>query len=167
VRSQVVFSVLLVVSLALAASSLAFVGGRAAADPAGEYERGVAAGERDGRAQARAALRRGEGDFAAIHARGHASGVRAGRRSGRAEGLRAGRELERREAFGSFPGGWQAGRWYVVGIERGDDGTRHRVGARVVVQDGHWYRLCGQRICQRLREATAGGPKSARTTASP
>ena len=59
-RSSVLHSIFLIVALALAASGLAFVGGQAAADPAGEFERGVAAGERLGRDQARRALVEGD-----------------------------------------------------------------------------------------------------------
>jgi len=170
VRSSVLLSVTLIVGLALAASSLAFVGGRAAADPAGEYERGVAAGERHGRAQARAALRRGEEHYDAIYARGRAAGLREGRRAGRTSGLRAGRALASRNAFGTFSGGWQTGRWYLVSIRRGDAGARYGIGGRVLLEADQWYRLCGDRgdrVCQRLREAAAGRLKSSRRTASP
>jgi len=171
VRSPVLFSVTLIVALALAASALAFVGGRTAADPAGEYERGVAAGERLGRQEARAALAEGEEHYERIFARGRAAGVAEGRRSGRAAGLRRGRALGRQDAFGSFPGGWQVDRWYVVSVTRGDDGARYGVGARVRVEPGQWYGLCDggrarDRICQRLREGAGARPSGSRRTVS-
>jgi hypothetical protein len=163
VRSSVLFSVCLIVALALAASGLAFVGGKAVADPAGQYERGVAAGERLGRQQTLSGLTRGDERYEAIFARGREAGLGEGRRAGRADGLRTGRARGRESAFGTFSGGWRVGRWYVVSISRGDDGARYGIGARVAVERGRWYGLCRrEEICERRptrrREASTASP---------
>jgi hypothetical protein len=55
-------------------------------------------------------------------------------------------------------------------VRRGDAGARYGIGARLLLEPDQWYRLCGdggRRVCQRLREAAAGRPKSSRRTASP
>ena len=168
-RNNAVFSLFLVVSLSLSAAGIAFVGGKAAADPQGAFERGVHAGERFGRAQAQTAFAPGEEAYETILARGREQGAAEGRRAGRVEGVRAGRRDGRRDAFGSFPGGWEVGRWYLVNVAPGRDGARYGVGARVIVDGGRWYSECrGRSICQRGAEGWATGRRSSsRRTASP
>ena len=169
-RSSILFSLCLIVALALGASGLAFIAGRAAADPAGAYDRGVAAGERLGRQQARASLQRGDAQYDAILARGRKAGVALGRRRGRLTGVRAGRARGRDDAFGSFPGGWSVGRWYAVSITRGTDGARYAIGARALLGTDRWYGLCagGRQLCQRgARLGAAGRRSSSDRTASP
>ena len=169
-RSSILFSLCLIVALALGSSGLAFIAGRAAADPAGAYDRGIAAGERLGREQARASLQRGDAQYDAILARGRATGLAQGRRRGRLTGVRAGRARGRDDAFGSFPGGWRVGQWYAVSITRGSDGARYAIGARAALEPKRWYGMCadGRRLCQRgERRAAAGRRSSSDRTASP
>jgi hypothetical protein len=144
----VAFSLFLTVSLAAAAAGLAFVGGRAAADASGSYEQGVAEGERMGAARAEAAFVAGHEEYDSAFERGRREGLEQGRRQGRAEGARRAADAARDAAFGDFPGGWRAGRWYVISLAPGDGG-RLGVGARVEVRGGEWYGLCATGICTR------------------
>jgi hypothetical protein len=168
-RTNALFSLVLVVSLSLAAAGIAFIGGKAAADPQGAFERGVDAGERFGRAQTQTAFAPGEEAYESILARGREEGAAEGRRAGRVEGVRAGRRDGRRDAFGRFPGGWEVGRWYLVNVAPGRDGARYGIGARVIVDGGRWYAQCrGRSICQRRAgDPAIGRRSSSRRTASP
>jgi hypothetical protein len=158
---SVAFSLTVTLVLALAASGLAFVGGRHAADPVGQYERGVEEGERSGRAQLRSEYVEGTDAYQAIYARGRAEGVVAGRRQGRRAGTRLGRTAARDSAFEGFPTPWQIGGWYLVNIRPGDDGARYAIGTRRPVRPGTWYRLClGSSICrQPVRPPTKASTK--------
>ena len=147
---SVAFSLTITLVLALAAASLAFVGGRHAADPEGRYEQGYDEGERAGRAQSRSEFVAGTDAYEAIFARGRAEGVVAGRRQGRRAGTELGRTAARDSAFAGFPTPWQIGGWYLVNIRPGDDGARYAIGTRRPVRPGTWYRVCqGASICRR------------------
>jgi hypothetical protein len=167
-RSSAIFSCTLIVALALAASGMAFIAGKAVADPAGAYDRGVAQGERLGRQQARASLRAGDAQYEAIVAEGRRAGLAEGRLAGRLSGIRAGRARAADAAFGAFAGGWDVGRFYVVSITRGDHGARYAIGSRSPVEPGRIYGLCAndpRTVCQ--RPATTGRRSRSRRTASP
>src|SRR5688572_22215964 len=107
------FSMTITVVLAAGAAGVAFLAGRSLADVPAAYERGVADGERYGRAQGRAEFERGA-KRATILAEGRRRGFEEGRRAGVAEGARRGRLRGRRAAFAGFDGGWDIGRWYLV-----------------------------------------------------
>jgi hypothetical protein len=153
---SVAFSLTITLCLALAAAGLAFVGGRAAADPEGRYEQGVEEGERTGRAQARAEVAPGSDAYLAIFDRGHARGLRDGRAEGRRAGRRLATTAARDEVFRRFGGRWEIGDWYLVNLRPGDDGARYAIGARIHVRPGSWYRLCQKtHICRRRRQQRA------------
>lgn len=147
---SVAFSLIITLVLALAAASLAFVGGRHVADPEGRYEVGYDEGERAGRAQMRAEFVPGSDAYEAIFQRGRAEGLVAGRRQGRRAGAELGRTAARDSAFEGFPTPWRIGEWYLVNIRPGDDGARYAIGTRRPVRQGTWYRVCeGASICRR------------------
>ena len=149
---SVAFSLTITLVLALAASGLAFVAGRAAADPEGRYEQGVEEGERLGRLQARADYAPSADGYRAIFDRGRIVGERKGRAADRSASLRRAEAAGRDRAFGDFPNGWSIGSWYLVNIRPGDDGARYAIGGRVVVRAGSEYRICrGVHICRNLR----------------
>ena len=149
---SVAFSLTITLCLALAAAGLAFVAGRAAADPEGRYEEGVEQGERLGRTQARGEFAPGSDGYRAILDRGRATGMRLGRREGRRIGARTAETAGRNRVFDDFAGGWEVGRWYLVNIRPGQDGARYAIGARVEVRQGADYRICRRvHVCRRSR----------------
>jgi hypothetical protein len=149
---SVAFSLAITLCLALAAAGLAFVGGRAAANPEGRYEQGVAEGERLGRAQVRTDYSPGSDAFRAIFDEGRARGRSEGRAQGRRDGLRTAKTSGRDEVFGGFAGGWDIGSWYLVNIRPGDNGARYGIGARVQMKPRTWYSVCREvHVCRRSR----------------
>ena len=154
------FTFFLILALAGAAASLAFLGGRAAADAPGAFERGVEEGERLGRARARAEFAPGAAGYRAVLERGRRSGFEDGRRAGRVEGVRRGRARGRAAVFGGFRAGWDVRRWYVVSLAPTGQGIR--ISSRVALERGAWYGLCSGRtgLCRRGDE-----PRRARARA--
>ena len=149
---SVAFSLTITLCLALGAAGLAFVAGRAAADPEGRFEQGVAEGERLGRAQGRADFAHGTDAYQAIFDRGRERGVAIGQARGRREGVRTARTAGREEAFAGFTGGWAIGSWYLVNIRPGDDGARYAIGTRIAVRPRTWYGVCRRiHICRKSR----------------
>jgi hypothetical protein len=149
---SVAFSLTITLCLALAAAGLAYVGGQAAADPTGQYEHGVADGQRQGRAQARVEFIPGSDAYEAVLDKGRKLGFAAGRRAGRRDAAPTARARGINDAFGSFPGGWDVGHWYVVNIRPGEGGALYAIGARVPVREHAWYGICHQvEICRRSR----------------
>jgi hypothetical protein len=149
---SVLFSLTITLCLALAASGLAFVAGRQAADPEGRYELGVAEGERIGRAAVQTEFAPGTDAYRAIFDRGRAAGFAQGRTRGRRDGARAARTTGRKDVFAGFKGGWSVGDWYLVNIRPGDNGAEYAIGARVAVERGRSYWVCrGVHICRKER----------------
>jgi hypothetical protein len=149
---SVAFSLAITLCLALAAAGLAYVGGRAAANPEGRYEAGVREGEHLGRAQARTDYAPGTDAYRAIFDEGRTRGRTEGRAQGRRDGARTARTSARDDVFDGFPGGWEIGSWYLVNIRPGDDGARYGIGARLEVKPRSWYGLCrGVHVCRRSR----------------
>ena len=146
---SVAFSLTITLFLALAAAGLAFVAGRAAADPEGRYEHGVQEGQRMGRTEARAEFAPRSDAYRAIFDKGRAEGMRVGRREGRRAGAREFETAGRNDVFDRFDGGWTIGSWYMVNIRPGDDGARYAIGARVPVRPGSTYRICRRvQVCR-------------------
>jgi hypothetical protein len=149
---SVLFSLTITLCLALAASGLAFVAGRQAADPEGRYERGFAEGERIGRAAVQTEFAPGTDAYRAIYDRGRSEGFRDGRARGRRDGERVALTTGREDVFGGFKGGWSIGDWYLVNIRPGDDGAEYGIGARVEMRRDTRYWVCGGvHICRKAR----------------
>ena len=149
---SVAFSLTITLCLALAAAGLAFVAGRAAADPEARYEQGIEEGERIGRSQARSEVAPGTDAYLAIFDRGRARGVRDGRAEGRRAGRRLATTAARDEVFRRFGARWEIGDWYLINLRPGDDGARYAIGARIRVKPGTSYHICKKSyICRRSR----------------
>jgi hypothetical protein len=149
---SVAFSLTITLCLAFAAAGLAYLGGKAAADPTGQYDRGVEDGQRQGRIQARVEFIPGSDAYEAVLAKGRARGFAAGRRVGRRDSAAPERARGMNAAFGTFPGGWEIGRWYLVNIRPGTGGALYGIGARVPMREHASYRICRRvEICRRSR----------------
>lgn len=138
----------LTVLLAGAASTVAFLAGRAAADAAGEYERGVTDGERLGKRAALAGLAPGTPAYERLTKPSRKRAYAAGFRDGRSRGAAG---TPRTSVFAGFDGGWEIGAWYLVNIAPRDDG-QVGIGARIVPRANTWYGTCAKPsgLCRRV-----------------
>jgi hypothetical protein len=147
------------VAMALVVGAAGFVAGRGTADVDGAFDQGWTAGEASARDAANA--RYGEGGAGreaiarAAYSRGRSAGVRVGRRRGLADGRRQGIRKGEQSAFAGFDGGWRVGRWYAVRIGHGEGARGYSLPARVPLEGGRAYRLCGGAVC-----SIARGPAS-------
>ena len=146
--------------LAGAASTVAFLAGRAAADAPGEYERGVTHGERLGKVAAKADLKPGTDAYDALTKPSRSRAYAAGFRDGRARGATRTAQRTRTIAFAGFKGGWTVGEWYLVNIAP-RDGDEIGIAARIDLQRNTWYGLCAEPtgLCRRMATTRTARPR--------
>jgi hypothetical protein len=136
-------TLVLTLLLAGAASTVAFLAGRATADAPGEYERGVTDGERLGRTAALADLEPGTDAYEKVTKPSRKRAYAAGFRDGKSEGRANGAQTARTAAFAGFDGGWEVGDWYLVNIAPRDD-AQIGIGARIELRKDTWYGTCAK-----------------------
>ena len=137
--------------MAVAVGAAGYVAGRGTADVDGAFDQGWAAGEASARHAANERYGQGGSGRVAIrqeaYAKGHAAGLKAGRRRGYTAGRRDGIRVGEQAIFAGFDGGWRVGGWYAVRIGHGEGRRGFSIPTRVALDQRRAYRLCGGGVC--------------------
>lgn len=128
----------------------AFFIGRESVDTDRHYERGHDRGEAlgkrlgyvDGSDATEARFRPGNPDYEAIFVKGRKEGFRTGKREGLGSGRREGFSEGQDSAFQGYGGGWEIGRWYIIQIGQGKNGSKYSIPSRLIMDTGEGYRIC-------------------------